>query len=106
MIQGKPQGCSGQLHAIIRNFVLDLVTDIEDVTIDGVSLSFFWPSKSILKKGATLCLPAGPHPCCQLKLPASAREVFVYKPASLPEYWKSGEGLRDSELFCRTCCGG
>ena len=39
---GQTQGFSGRLHAIVRNFVLDLVTDITDVTMDGVSLSFFF----------------------------------------------------------------
>ena len=39
---GQTQGFSGLLHAIVQNFVLDLVTDIKDVTIDRVSLSFFF----------------------------------------------------------------
>ena len=39
---GQTQGFTGLLHAIVRNFVQDLVTGIKDVTIDGVSLSFFF----------------------------------------------------------------
>ena len=38
MIQGK---LNGRLHAIVRNFVLDLVTDMKDMIIDGRPLSFF-----------------------------------------------------------------